>query len=114
MASWSDYVSLTLTVALLAAALYCVLYLRAQIHKGIVVSKDKLRNKGIDVSAAGAHVKTRSKLADREAYMDATQRGVIKALSKASVSRGSEPARSRHASRTSRSSVSSNKSPKMS
>ena len=34
----------------------------------------RLRNKGIDVSATGAHVKTRSKLADREAYMDATQR----------------------------------------
>ena len=80
---------------MIAAAVYGVLYLREQIQKGIRVSKDKcapppqptspltltslcrLHSRGIDVSTQGASVKTRSKLADRENYFDATQRYAI-------------------------------------
>lgn len=91
MPSWTDYLSLTLTISLIAAAVYGVLYLREQIQKGIRASKDKLHDRGIDISARGAHVKTRSKLADREQYFDATQRGVMKALSKASVGHEGAP-----------------------
>ncbi|EKM56363.1 uncharacterized protein PHACADRAFT_253434 [Phanerochaete carnosa HHB-10118-sp] len=118
MASWTDYLSLTLTISLIASAVYGVIYLREQLQKGIRASKDKLHDRGIDISAQGASVKTHSKLADRENYFDATQRGVMKALSKSSVGRedGPETRSSRHGSFSSlysRKTASANSSPRM-
>ncbi|GJE96328.1 hypothetical protein PsYK624_125220 [Phanerochaete sordida] len=117
MANWTDYLSLTLTISLIAAAVYGVLYLREAFQKGIAASKDRLHNHGIDISRDGAHVKTRSKLADRENYFDATQRGVMKALSKSSVGHeGGETRGSRHGSISSlrsRGTASTNNSPRI-
>lgn len=85
MATWGDYLSLTLTISLVAALIYGFLYLNAQFRKAVHSTKEQLSSHGIEISKTGASVKTSTKLANREEYFDATQRGIVKALSTASV-----------------------------
>ncbi|KAI0682919.1 hypothetical protein BC835DRAFT_1423815 [Cytidiella melzeri] len=85
MATWGDYISLTLTLSIIAALVYGVLYLNQSLQKVVTSTKDHLHNRGIDVSKKGASVKTKTKLGNREEYFDATQRGIVKALSSSSV-----------------------------
>ncbi|KAI0341295.1 hypothetical protein BDW22DRAFT_1429972 [Trametopsis cervina] len=87
MATWGDYLSLTLTLSLIAALVYGVLYINQSVRKVVSSTKEQLHNRGIDVSAKGASVKTHTKLQNREEYFDATQRGIVKALSKSSFGR---------------------------
>ncbi|KAH9946721.1 hypothetical protein B0H21DRAFT_708954 [Amylocystis lapponica] len=79
MASWIDIVSLVLTLTAVAALVSGVLYVIRQFSLWVESTKESLKNKGVHVSQHGMSVKT-SKRMDREHYMDATQRGLIKAL----------------------------------
>ncbi|TCD71060.1 hypothetical protein EIP91_000152 [Steccherinum ochraceum] len=96
MASWSDYASLLITVSIFVVAAYGVLYVSQQWSAAMQSTKDNLKKRGVDVSGHGVSVKGKTKLADREEYCDATQRGFIKLLGSAHYgpANGSSPSAS--------------------
>ena len=51
---------------------------------------ERLKSRGVNISDKGVSVKTTSRF-NREDYLDATQRGVIKAMSAASFGPGENP-----------------------
>ncbi|KAI0826300.1 hypothetical protein BC629DRAFT_69207 [Irpex lacteus] len=114
MATWADYISLTVTLSIIAALVYGVLYINNSFQKVVASTKENLSARGIDISKQGASVKTKTKLSNREEYFDATQRKVVQALSAASIGRDSlntnTPSRSRHNSSVSTKSSQSSKS----
>ncbi|KAJ8090332.1 hypothetical protein PM082_018928 [Marasmius tenuissimus] len=87
MASWLDIVSFLTTAAFFGGVIYGVLYLIRSVNEGIENTKGKLKERGYDVSAGGVKVKT-SKRFDREDYVDATQRGFVKAMEASSFRKG--------------------------
>ncbi|KAF9476131.1 hypothetical protein BDN70DRAFT_882844 [Pholiota conissans] len=62
------------------------MFVTKSINEGVASTKQTLKSKGIDVTASGMSVKT-SKRFGREDYVDATQRGVVKALQASSFGR---------------------------
>ncbi|KAF8869791.1 hypothetical protein BD779DRAFT_1583718 [Infundibulicybe gibba] len=54
-----------------------------QISEGVKSTKESLKARGLDISDKGVSVKT-SKRFDRADYVDATQRGFVKAMESAS------------------------------
>ncbi|RPD53555.1 hypothetical protein L226DRAFT_613846 [Lentinus tigrinus ALCF2SS1-7] len=104
MATWLDYVSLVVTLAILAGVGYLIVNARKALSGAFESTKDSLKNKGVDLSSHGLSVKT-DKRFDREQYLDATQRGFIKALNASTAGNkdpdvepeeGSEKASHRH------------------
>jgi len=91
MASWIDFFALVLTLSIAGGLVYGVLYISKQIKEGMNTTKERLKNKGLHISESGVSIKT-SKRFDRDDYVDATQRGFIKAMSAASFGKADGPA----------------------
>ncbi|KAF9449358.1 hypothetical protein P691DRAFT_759138 [Macrolepiota fuliginosa MF-IS2] len=86
MAGWTDLFSLLVTLSIFGGTVYGVVYLANQISEGIKSTKENLKTKGYDISNKGVSIKT-SKRFDREDYVDATQRGMLKAMTATSFNR---------------------------
>ncbi|KAI0075036.1 hypothetical protein K474DRAFT_1664743 [Panus rudis PR-1116 ss-1] len=83
MASWYDYLALVITIALTCAVIWGSMMIYEALNNAKRSAKQRLKNKGVNVSKHGVSVKREIRLVDRETYMDATQRGFVKALSNA-------------------------------
>ncbi|KAH8113136.1 hypothetical protein DFH11DRAFT_1878700 [Phellopilus nigrolimitatus] len=79
MASWFDIIAFSLTIAAFIAAIFGVKFIRDQISNAVSSTKESLKTKGYTISDKGVSVRT-SKRLNREGYLDATQRGFIKAM----------------------------------
>jgi len=86
----SDVFALFITIAIVGAVIFVVLYVTRGIHNTLQAQKEKLKSRGYDVSRSGISVKT-DKRFDHEAYLDATQRGLVQALGASSTGHGSKP-----------------------
>ncbi|KAF8736953.1 hypothetical protein AX14_013686 [Amanita brunnescens Koide BX004] len=86
----SDVFALFITIAIVGAVIFVALYVTRGIHNTLQTTKEKLKSRGYDVSSSGISVKT-DKRFDHEAYLDATQRGLIRALGASSTGQGSKP-----------------------
>ena len=84
-----DIISLLVTVAIFAGVIYGVIFATQLINSGVKSTKESLKRQGVDISDHGVKVKTNKRF-DREDYVDATQRGIIKAMGAASFRRGDE------------------------
>ena len=84
-----DIISLLVTVAIFAGVIYGVIFATQLINSGVKSTKESLKKQGVDISDHGVKVKTNKRF-DREDYVDATQRGIIKAMGAASFRRGDE------------------------
>jgi len=80
----SDLFALIFTLAILGGILYLVFHTNKAMNGAVRTAKEKLESKGLHVSSTGVAVKTEKRF-DREAYMDATQRGLVRALHASSV-----------------------------
>jgi hypothetical protein len=80
----SDLFALIFTLAILGGILYVVFHTNKAMNGAVRTAKEKLESKGLHVSSTGIAVKTEKRF-DREAYMDATQRGFVRALHASSV-----------------------------
>jgi len=81
--AWTDILAFAATLGFIGAAVYGVLFVIRQINQGVTSTKEALKERGLHISDHGVKVKT-SKRFDREDYVDATQRGIIKAMGAAS------------------------------
>ncbi|OJA18961.1 hypothetical protein AZE42_06041 [Rhizopogon vesiculosus] len=79
MASWIDIFSFLTITLLFGGSVFGVVLIAQRISAAAQNTKEALQNKGISISDKGVSVKT-SKRFDREHYVDATQRGIIKAV----------------------------------
>jgi len=75
----TDILSLVLTSALLVGSIIGVVFLARKISGTIESTKASLKEKGWNVSDSGISVKTNKRL-NHEDYVDATQRGMFKAM----------------------------------
>ncbi|CAA7264565.1 unnamed protein product [Cyclocybe aegerita] len=87
MATWIDLFALFATISVLTAIVYAILFVVKSVNQGVNATKESLKSRGLDVSASGVAVKT-SRRFDREDYVDATQRGFVKALNASSIRKG--------------------------
>ncbi|KAI0820892.1 hypothetical protein BC628DRAFT_1394847 [Trametes gibbosa] len=96
MANWLDYFSLVVTLVIISALAYGGFLAMKAISSAVESTKDTLKTKGVNVSKNGVSVKT-NKRYDREDYLDATQRGFIKAMKASSGGNqaGQEPSNGR-------------------
>ncbi|KAF8635767.1 hypothetical protein AX17_003866 [Amanita inopinata Kibby_2008] len=76
--AWSDVFALGFIIAIFAGIFYGVLYVTRGLSETMQTTKESLKSRGYDVSSTGVSVKT-SKHFDREHYVDATQRGMVRA-----------------------------------
>ncbi|KAJ7265920.1 hypothetical protein B0H12DRAFT_1230325 [Mycena haematopus] len=83
MADWMDMVSLLVTLSVCGGIIYVVLLVVRSVSQGVESAKEGLKTKGVHITDKGVSVKT-SKRFDREDYVDATQRGIIKAANASS------------------------------
>ncbi|KAI0641659.1 hypothetical protein C8Q79DRAFT_918996, partial [Trametes meyenii] len=67
------------TVSVISALAYGGYLAMRAISQAVQATKDSLKSKGVNVSKSGVSVKT-NKRYEREDYLDATQRGFIKAM----------------------------------
>lgn len=79
MASWIDIFSFLTTTSLFVGTILGVIYIAKRLSEAAQNTKESLENKGISISDKGVSIKT-SKRLDRENYVDATQRGVVRVL----------------------------------
>ncbi|KAG1824569.1 uncharacterized protein BJ212DRAFT_536376 [Suillus subaureus] len=79
MASWIDVFSFLIITSLFVGTILGIVFLAKRFSAAAQNTKESLRNKGISISDKGVSIKM-SKRFDREDYMDATQRGMIKVL----------------------------------
>ncbi|KAJ6516406.1 hypothetical protein C8R45DRAFT_1087477 [Mycena sanguinolenta] len=77
--SWTDMVSLVVTLSIFGGIAYVVLLVVRSVSQGVESAKEGLKTKGVHITDKGVSVKT-SKRFDREDYVDATQRGIVKAM----------------------------------
>jgi len=88
MANWFDFLSLTVTVAIIGGIVYGIITVSKAISASVETTKQSLKNKGYTISDKGVAIKT-SKRFDREDYVDATQRGFVKAMGASSFGKSS-------------------------
>ncbi|KAJ4469307.1 hypothetical protein J3R30DRAFT_3409782 [Lentinula aciculospora] len=79
MAELGDFLALIATIVIFAGIVYAVYTVVGSVSEGVKSTKDKLKEKGYEISDKGMSVKT-SKRMNREDYVDATQRGLIRAM----------------------------------
>jgi len=84
MASWIDVFSLLATTLFFVGIVLGVLYAARAISSSFQSTKASLQQRGITLSRDGVSLKTEKRF-DRDAYLDATQRGLVKALGAATV-----------------------------
>ncbi|KIM44039.1 hypothetical protein M413DRAFT_443099 [Hebeloma cylindrosporum] len=90
MANFIDILSLVATITVFGGVIYGVIFVMRSINEGVASTKESLKSRGLDVSASGVSIKT-SKRFDREDYVDATQRGIVRAVGAASFKRNASP-----------------------
>ncbi|KAI5891796.1 uncharacterized protein SCHCODRAFT_01202170 [Schizophyllum commune H4-8] len=95
MAGWTDILVLIVVVAILSGVTYGVIVASQQVSTSVENTKAKLKDRGFDVSRGGVSVKTSGRI-DRDDYIDATQRGFIKAMGAASFRKDAHPSPSAH------------------
>ncbi|TDL23441.1 hypothetical protein BD410DRAFT_897515 [Rickenella mellea] len=83
MASWFDVVALLITAAVFGGTIYGVVYIAQQLSQTVKSTKETLKERGLHISDSGVSVKTNSRF-NREDYIDATQRGLLKTMSASS------------------------------
>ncbi|KAF8980666.1 hypothetical protein BDQ17DRAFT_1380486 [Cyathus striatus] len=83
MAGLLDVLSLLFFIGIVGGSIYGVMYVIKAVSSGIESTKENLKKQGLEVSGSGVSIKT-SRRFDRENYIDATQRGIVKALDSAS------------------------------
>ncbi|KAH7886772.1 hypothetical protein F5I97DRAFT_1927079 [Phlebopus sp. FC_14] len=83
MASWFDLFSLVITTLFFVGTIVGVIYVARVISSSVHSTRESLKSKGISISDKGVSVKTEKRF-DRGDYVDATQRGIIKAINAAS------------------------------
>jgi len=83
MSTWLDVVAFVVTFSVIGAAIWGITIASKQIKESVQSTKETLKSKGLDISGEGISVKT-SRRFDRGDYVDATQRGFIKAMSASS------------------------------
>jgi len=97
MASWFDIISLILTVGVVGGIIYGGVVISQAISQHVETTKTNLKKQGYTISDKGVSIKTNKRF-DREDYVDATQRGFVKAVQNASFGKsqfsGSSPASS--------------------
>ncbi|KAG1792752.1 uncharacterized protein HD556DRAFT_1377658 [Suillus plorans] len=79
MASWIDIIAFLTTTILFVGTIFGIVLIAKRLSAAVQNTKQSLQNKGISISDKGVSIKT-SKRFDRENYVDATQRGIIKVL----------------------------------
>ncbi|TFY54386.1 hypothetical protein EVG20_g9724 [Dentipellis fragilis] len=79
MAAWVDILSLTLTTFVFVGSILGAIYLVRKISAYVTRTRESLKQKGWTISKKGVSVKTSGRM-NREDYLDATQRGLIKAM----------------------------------
>ncbi|KAI1784579.1 hypothetical protein LXA43DRAFT_208310 [Ganoderma leucocontextum] len=84
MATWFDYFVLLVTLCIIAGLVFTYFLAKKVLPGAFESAKDSLKKQGVDVSRQGLSVKT-DKRFDREQYLDATQRGFIKAFNASSA-----------------------------
>jgi len=89
MASLFDFLSLLVTAAFFVGLIVAVIYAVQQIQLAVNNTKESLKKRGLHVTESGVSVKT-DKRFDREDYVDATQRGMLKAMGAASFGKVDE------------------------
>ncbi|KAG6827108.1 hypothetical protein H0H92_013179 [Tricholoma furcatifolium] len=67
------------TISIIGGAIYAIVLVSQKIRESVSTTKENLKNKGYTVSREGVSVKT-AKRFDRSDYVDATQRGFVKAF----------------------------------
>ncbi|KAK2465003.1 hypothetical protein APHAL10511_003079 [Amanita phalloides] len=80
----TDLFALLTTLVIVGVVIYVVLYVSRGFHDTVQTTKESLKSRGFDVSGSGISIKT-DKRFDREAYLDATQRGMVSMLGAASI-----------------------------
>ncbi|KAL1719981.1 hypothetical protein EV715DRAFT_263039 [Schizophyllum commune] len=90
MAGWTDILVLIVVVAILSGVTYGVIVASQQVSTSVQNTKAKLKDRGFDVSRGGVSVKTSGRI-ERDDYIDATQRGFIKAMNAASFRKDAHP-----------------------
>jgi len=83
MAGLFDFLSLLVTATIFVGIVVGVVYAVQQIQLAVNNTKESLKKKGLVITESGVSVKT-DKRFDREDYVDATQRGFMKAMGAAS------------------------------
>jgi len=86
MASWIDIFSLVATIAVFGGVIFAIIFVMKSFNEGVASTKESLKSHGLDVSASGVSVKTSGRF-DREDYVDATQRSIVRAVGAASFKR---------------------------
>ncbi|KAL1726732.1 hypothetical protein EV714DRAFT_286987 [Schizophyllum commune] len=90
MAGWTDIIVLIVVVAILGGVTYGAIVASQQVSTSVQNTKAKLKDRGFDVSRGGVSVKTSGRI-ERDDYIDATQRGFIKAMGAASFRKDAHP-----------------------
>ncbi|PBK64693.1 hypothetical protein ARMSODRAFT_961868 [Armillaria solidipes] len=90
MASWLDIIALLVTVGICGGIVYGILCASSSLSESVASTKEKLKEKGYTISDKGVSVKT-SKRFGREDYVDATQRGFVRAMGAASFGSSTSP-----------------------
>jgi len=85
MSNWLDIISFVVSLALFVGVVVGAIYAAKAISNTIDETKKSLNEKGVNVSASGISLKT-SKHLTREDYLDATQRGMVKAIQTSTIS----------------------------
>ncbi|TFK38552.1 hypothetical protein BDQ12DRAFT_683825 [Crucibulum laeve] len=89
MANWIDFLSLIATIGVFGGVVYGVILATKLVSDGVQSTKESLKKQGLDVSDKGVSIKT-SKRFDRQDYIDATQRGIMKTMDAASFRKGGD------------------------
>jgi hypothetical protein len=76
MTSWTDYLYLTLVLALLGGLGFVAIILTQKFNDGLQATRDTLKKQGLDITSQGVSVKT-NKTYDQERYFDDTQKNLI-------------------------------------
>jgi len=89
MASWGETIGLIVTLAIFGGVIYAVVTIANKMNQAVASTKESLKSKGYHISESGVAVKTSARM-DRESYIDATQRGVLKTMNAASFGKPGE------------------------
>ncbi|KAF8628175.1 hypothetical protein AX15_004056 [Amanita polypyramis BW_CC] len=85
----SDLFELLVTLTIFSAAICLIFYVSESVRSISQTTKEYMKGRGYDVSTSGVSI--RMDKVDRETYLDATQRGIVRALEVSSVGQDGRP-----------------------
>ncbi|GJJ11435.1 hypothetical protein Clacol_005668 [Clathrus columnatus] len=89
MATITDVVYLLVILAVIGGSVAVILSIVNAANRVGSNTKEKLKAKGYDISPSGVSIQTNKRM-NREDYLDATQRNVVKAIQASSINRGTD------------------------